>query len=104
MVVDYHLAWLLAIVVGIVSSGVVASSWRLATDEELALRDLFDPLPSLMTPFRVAAIIISAPVIVLADAFWWLIERPLVGLPILAAGLVWSFMQGVFILSHVFGL
>ena len=37
-------------------------------------------------------------------AFDDLIDRPLVGIPVLAAALVWSFMQGVFILTQVFGL
>lgn len=97
------MAYLLAIAVGIVSSGLVSSLWEIATDEALELRDLMDPAPTLVTPFRVLAIVWSAPMIVLADAFWWIIARPFVGLPLLISGLVWSFLQGVFILTKVFG-
>ena len=100
---ELHAAWLLAVAVGIVSSGLVASAWKLATDEELHLIGLFDAYPTLLTPLRVLAIILAAPVIVLTDAFWWLVDRPLAGVPILSAGLLWSFLQGVFILTQVFG-
>ena len=100
---EMHAAWLLALAFGIVSSGLTNSVWKLATDEELQLLSLFDAYPSLLTPFRVAAVVIAAPTIILLDAFWWLIERPLAGVPILAAGLLWSFLQGVFILTQVFG-
>ncbi len=100
---ELHAAWLLAIAVGVVSSGLVASAWKLATDEELQLIGLLDPFPTLLTPLRVLAIILAAPVIVLMDAFWWLVDRPLAGVPILSAGLLWSFLQGVFILTQVFG-
>jgi hypothetical protein len=97
-------AYLFAIAVGIVSSGLVSSVWRLATDEELALRDLLDPFPTFVTPFRALAIVFAAPMIVLLDAAWWIIEKPFVGVPILASGLTWSFLQGVFILNQVFGI
>jgi hypothetical protein len=98
-----HLAYLMAIVVGVVSSGLIGSAWELATGEEARLGNLLDPDPSILTPFRAMAAIFSAPTTVLSDGFWWLIARPLFGVPILVAGLVWSFLQGVFILTQVFG-
>ncbi len=98
-----HVAYLLAMAVGIVSSGLVASLWEIATEESLQLGDLLDPAPTILTPFRVLAIILSAPIIVLVDAFWWLLAKPLFGVPLVTAGLAWSFLQGVFILTKVFG-
>jgi hypothetical protein len=98
-----HLAYLMAILVGVVSSGLVATGWELATGEEARLGNLLDPDPSILTPFRALAAIFSAPTTVISDGFWWLIAQPLFGVPILAAGLVWSFLQGVFILTQVFG-
>jgi hypothetical protein len=101
---DYqHLAYLLAILMGIVSSGVVGSAWELATGEEPRLGDLLDPNPDLLTPLRVLAAVFAAPAKILSDGFWWLIVQPFFGLPILIAGLAWSFLQGVFILTQVFG-
>jgi hypothetical protein len=94
---------LVAIVVGIVSSGIIGSAWEFATDEEARLGGIFDPEPSLLTPVRIFVSITSAPSTILRDALWWLIEKPMAGVPLLISGLVWSFMQGVFILTQVFG-
>ena len=99
-----HLAYLLAIAVGIVSSGIISNAWTFATGDAPRLGDLLDPNPSLLTPFRVFAALLSAPTTILLDGFGWLIAQPFFGVPIVAAGLVWSFLQGVFILTQVFGL
>ena len=98
-----HVAYLLAMAVGIVSSGLVSSLWEIVTEENLQLGDILDPAPSLLTPLRVMAVILSAPIIVLVDAFWWIIAKPIYGVPLVVAGLVWSFLQGAFILTKVFG-
>jgi hypothetical protein len=99
-----HAAYLLAIAVGFVSAGIIGSGWRLATGEEPQLGLLLDPFPTLLTPLRVMVIILAAPSIVLVDAFGWLIRQPFFGVPLMAAATVWSFLQGVFILTRVFGL
>jgi hypothetical protein len=101
--VSQHLAYVLALAVGIVSSGLVGSAWSLATGETLRLGNLLDPHPTPITPFRVLAIVFNAPTTILLDGCWWLIAQPLFGIPIITAGLVWSFLQGVFILNQVFG-
>ncbi len=98
-----HLAYLMAILVGVVSSGLIGSAWELATGEEARLGILIDPDPGLLTPFRAIAAIFSAPTTVLRDGFWWLIAQPVFGVAILVTGLIWSFLQGVFILTQVFG-
>jgi len=102
MVVE-HFAYLMAILTGIVSSGLIGNGWAIATGEAPRLGDILDPHPSILTPFRVLAALFSAPTAVLLDGFWWLIEQPLFGVPLLLAGLLWSFLQGVFILTQVFG-
>jgi hypothetical protein len=99
-----HAAYLMAVLVGIVSSGLVGSAWVLATGEEARLGRLFDLDPDFLTPFRVLAAVFSAPSAIMLDGFRWLIAQPILGVPILVAGLLWSFMQGVFILTQVFGL
>jgi hypothetical protein len=102
MVVE-HVAYLMAIATGVISSGLIGNGWALATGEPPRLGDILDPNPTFLTPFRVLAAIFSAPTTVLLDGFWWLIEQPLFGVPLLVAGLLWSFLQGVFILTQVFG-
>jgi hypothetical protein len=98
-----HLAWLMAVLVGLVSSGLIGSAWQMATGEEARLGRIIDANPTPLTPFRVLAAIFSAPTMILVDGFWWLIAQPVIGVPIIIAGLVWSFLQGVFILTQVFG-
>jgi hypothetical protein len=99
-----HAAWLLAIAVGVVSSGLVGTLWTLATDEEPRLRALLDPNPGPLTPLRVLAIVFSAPTTIFMQGFADLIVRPVIGVPVLISAFVWSFLQGVFILTRVFGL
>jgi hypothetical protein len=96
-------AYLFAMVVGVVAAGLISSAWELAFEEEPRLAQLLDPSPTLLTPFRALAIVFSAPAIVMKLAFWWLIEQPFVGIPLLLGGALWSFLQGVFILTQVFG-
>lgn len=103
MVVE-HAAWVFAIAVGFVSAGIIGSVWSMATDEEPRLGALLDANPTLVTPLRVLAIVFAAPTSILLDAFDDLIDRPLLGVPVFIASLVWSFFQGVFILTQVFGL
>jgi hypothetical protein len=102
-VISQHAAFLFALAVGIISSGIIGNAWAMATGEAPKLGDLLDPNPTILTPLRVFAALFSAPTTILLDGFWWLIEQPLFGVPIITAGLVWSFLQGVFILTQVFG-
>jgi hypothetical protein len=101
--VSQHAVWLFALLVGIASSGLIGSAWAMASGETPRLQHLLDPEPTLVTPVRVFAVLFSAPTTILVDGFWWLIEQPLFGVPIISAGLVWSFLQGVFILTQLFG-
>ena len=103
VMVSQYFAYLLALAVGIVSSGLVGNAWAIFTGEAPRLGDVLDPHPTPLTPFRVMAAILSAPTTIMLDGFWWVIAQPLFGIPIIAAGLVWSFLQGVFILNQVFG-
>jgi hypothetical protein len=95
--------YLFAIAVGIVAAGIIGSIWEMAFDEEPRLSCLFDPVPTFLTPFRAAAVVLSAPATVMKLALWWLIEQPLIGVILLVAASLWSFLQGVFILTQIFG-
>lgn len=99
-----HAAYLFAVLVGFVSAGLVGSVWAMATDEEPRLAGLLDSDPGLLTPLRALAIVFAAPTTILLDAFGLLVDRPAIGVPVLLSAVVWSFLQGVFILTQVFGL
>jgi hypothetical protein len=101
--VAQHAAYVFALAVGVISSGLIGNGWAMVTGDHPRLGDLLDPNPTLLTPFRVIAALFSAPTTILLDGFWWLIAQPIFGVPIIFAGLVWSFLQGVFILTQVFG-
>ncbi len=87
---------------GVVSAGLVSSLWTVAAGDSPRFRLLLQS--DFLTPIRVLVVIFAAPMIVLSNAVWWLIERPPVGLALLPVGLFWSFMQGVFILTQVFNI
>ena len=97
-----HIAYLFAIATGIVSSGAIASLWAIASGEAPSFKLLSDD--DLLIPIKVPVVILSAPTTLIIDASWWLIERPLLGLLMLLAGIGWSFLQGVFILTRIFGV
>lgn len=96
-------AYLFAMAVGIVVAGIVSNLWELAFEETPLPRHLFDSDPTLLTPLRVLAVVFSAPAVLLRSALWWMIEQPFIGVPLLVAGFAWSFLQGVFILTQLFG-
>lgn len=97
----WQLAWGLTAVVGLVASGIVGSGFALVHGEApglaiLARRDLF-LIPRTMT------LVIYAPLGLVRAGVDALAEELIFALIIFVFGLVWSFMQGVFILTTFFG-
>lgn len=90
------------VLTGLVSAGLIAAFWELAFDESPQFKLLLEP--GFLTPLKVAVVVLAAPIIVISKACWWLIVRPGVGALWLALGLLWSFVQGVFILTQVFNI
>jgi hypothetical protein len=99
---EFHAAILLAIATGIVASGLIGSLWEYASEDCLD----FDLLrkEDLFVPVRVCVLVLSAPWLLVCWAMGWFIVAPWRGIPILVAALAWSFIEGVFILTQVFGL
>jgi vacuolar-type H+-ATPase subunit I/STV1 len=97
----HQIAYLFAIVTGIVSSGAIGSLWAALTDEAPSFKMLTEG--DYLTPIKAPVFILSGPTTLIVNSFWWIIERPLVGIAMLFAGLAWSFVQGVFILTQFFG-
>jgi hypothetical protein len=90
------------VLTGLVSAGLTASLWEFATDESPRFRLLFDG--DFLTPLKVIVVVLAAPYILLSHAVWWLVARPSVGAPMFLLGLLWCFVQGVFILTQVFNI
>lgn len=96
-----HLAYLFAVAVGIVTAGVTASLWTLATGEAPRFGLLFEP--SAAAPLRTLVVVASAPLLLLLVA-WRYVGSASVGMLLVVASLGWSFLQGVFILTQFFGV
>ena len=97
-----HIAYLFAVATGIVSSGAIASFWAILAGESPSFKMLGDD--DILIPIKVPVVILSGPTTLIMDAAWWLFERPLLGILMLVGGLGWSFVQGVVILTKVFGV
>ena len=97
----YHFVYALAAITGLVSAGLAGSSWALATGipPRIGILYRFDYL----TPLKVLVLCIYAPLGAMRLGLWYLEYNPFVAIPVLAFGLGWSFLQGVFILTTFFG-
>lgn len=97
----HYFAYLFAIAVGLVAAGFTGSLWAVAAGEfprpgHLARADM-------ATPLRAIAVAVSAPALLLRLGLWYVGHNPVVAVLLLALGLGWSFLQGVFILVAFFG-
>ena len=100
--VVHQIAYIFAIAIGIVSSGIIGSLWAALSDEAPHFGMLtFDDV---LSPLKVPVLILSGPTTTIVSSFWWLIERPVAGVALLFGGIAWSFFQGVFILTQIFGV
>ncbi len=97
---DLHAAILFGVGTGIISAGLTSSLWALVFDDAPSFALLLQS--DFLTPLKVLVVVLAAPMIVMSHAVWWLVARPAVGFLLLLAGLCWSFLQGVFILTQVF--
>jgi hypothetical protein len=97
----YHFIYALAILTGLVPAGLAGSSWAIATGNAPRIGLLYRI--DYLTPLKVLALIIYAPLGIVRAGLAYLDENPFVAFPVLAAGLSWSFLQGVFILTTFFG-
>jgi hypothetical protein len=91
-----------AVAVGFVSAGLIGSGWALMTGARPRFQLLLEP--SFFVPFRTMAVVFHAPLMVLDDGLVNFAARPAIGIMTIAASLGWSFLQGVFILTQIFGL
>ncbi len=97
----YHIIWAMAVLTGLVPAGLAGSSWAIATGAAPRVGMLYRY--DFLTPLKVIALVIYAPLGVVRAGLSYLDQNPFVAFPLLAIGLGWSFLQGVFILTTFFG-
>ncbi len=97
-----HLLYLYALGVGIAIAGFAGSVWGMVAGDRPELDDILEG--DYLTPIKLPLVVLHGPIITLTEGTRWLILNPPIGLLLLAAGLGWSFLQGVFVLTQVFGL
>jgi hypothetical protein len=95
-------AILMAVGTGFVTAGLAGNLLHLIEGREPDLAMLTEE--DLMTPVRIVGLVFAAPWMLFHAAGWWFIAKPPVGIQFLLAALGWSFLQGVFILTQVFGV
>ena len=97
----WHFVWVLTALTGLAVAGIAGSGWALLTGERPHIRMLDHYSPA--TPFRVLALVCYAPLAVTRAGLGLQADNPMFNLLLFALGLVWSFLQGVFILTTFFG-
>lgn len=97
----YHFVWMLAALTGLVAAGLTGSGWAMATGRLPHLWLLAEY--SAATPLRAVAVMIYAPLGLARAGLATFGQNPLLAALLVAFGTVWSFLQGVFILTAIFG-
>ena len=98
----HDIAYCFAVCAGIVSSGLVASLWELITREPLdrAALEEFD----LLSPIRGLAFILSRPSKLMISGLSTAVSQPSYSIFAFVLGVGLSFLQGVVIMTQIFGI
>lgn len=97
----YAFIWVFAGITGLVTAGLIGSSWAIFTGEHPRIWMLHKY--SMAMPLKVVALCGYAPLAVTKAGLDDAERNPFFGLLLVAIGLLWSFFQGVFILTTFFG-
>jgi hypothetical protein len=97
----YYFVWVLAGITGLTASGLIGSGWAMLTGGKPSIWLL--SRYSVAMPFIVFALVGYAPLAVTKAGLQDIDNNPVFGMMLLATGLLWSFLQGVFILTTFFG-
>jgi len=98
----HSIGYLFALATGLVFSGLIASLWELVSDEPLSF-NLIARL-DLLSPLRGLILAVSLPCKLSMLALSKISAQPFAALAALAIAGLWSFMQGVVIMTQVFGV
>jgi hypothetical protein len=95
--------YVFAAAVGIVSAGLVGSLWLLLLNERLYFHDLFHR-QGWLSLVAALAVVYNAPILLFETGMARAAQGRVSGGVLILIGSGWSFLQGVFILTQVFGL
>lgn len=98
----FAFVYMATVAVGLTAAGLIRSGWHLATGEVLVYR--LPQEPGLLLPLRSLAGALAGPVQLLFFSLRRLEVSPVQSALLIALSLLWSFFEGVFILTQVFGL
>lgn len=96
------IAWFFAVATGLLFSASIASLWAAYNDELPGLGLLQEGGP--YAPFKGLVLAFAAPTTLLASGASLMAEVPLSGTLFLLSGLALSLLQGVFIITVIFGI
>jgi hypothetical protein len=97
----WHFIWMLAALTGLTAAGLAGNGWAMVTGERPHLWMLAQY--SATTPLRAMALMAYAPLGIIRSGLSDIGHNPVFALAVIAVGLLWSFVQGVFILTTFFG-
>lgn len=103
-VVFTYSAYGFAILVGLVAAGLIGSAWAMSSGDEPEFGMLFRYELDWLVPLRVVVWTISMPKTLFEKGIDTYVDAPVTSMTVFAVALLWSFLQGVFILTQVFGL
>ena len=98
---SFHVVWLLAAFTGLAAAGLVGNGWALIAGRPPHIRLLAEN--HFHSPLRALALVIYAPLALVNAGTATVNENPVFAIFLVGFGLLWSFMQGVFILTTFFG-
>ena len=97
----WQFVWILAALTGLTAGGLAGDGWAIVTGERPSLWMLSQY--SVSMPLKVVALIVYAPLALVKSGVSYVDSNPVFAMMVMAAGLLWSFVQGVFILITFFG-
>ncbi len=97
----WHFIWVLAAITGLTAGGLAGNGWAMATGRRPDIWMLSEY--SVSMPLKVLALIAYAPLAMVKSGLSYFDSNPVFAVMVTIAGLLWSFVQGVFILTQFFG-
>ncbi len=97
----WQFVWILAAVTGMTAAGLIGNCWAIVTGRRPDIWMLSSY--GVTTPLRALALMAYAPLALVRTGLSYVDYNPVFAMMVLATGLLWSFLQGVFILTAFFG-
>jgi hypothetical protein len=95
-------AFVFALGAGLVSAGLIGSLWGIVANEELNLQAL--ERLDLVSPLRGVAYVLSRPSAWMGQGLTTMVSYPFYSMMALAAGGSLAFLQGVVVMTQIFGV